>query len=74
MEDHKVKTSNSCSSCSVDYDYALFYLSASDDAGVNETCETDNSSTVLIVMKDGNVHDLFEFSLYIEAIWSSYIF
>jgi len=42
--------------------------------GINEPSKTNDSGSMLIIVKNGNIHQALQFFLNIETVWSFDIF
>ena len=70
----KLSYSTASRTCTVNYQCDVAYFLVCHLAGVHK-CRTDNdSSSVLIVMENGDINFFFKLSLYLKAPWSGDIF
>ena len=52
----------------------IFDVFANNFQSVEQTCQSNDSSTMLVIVEDWNVADLFEFVFDVEAFWSFDVF
>lgn len=63
-----MKTRYSCCSCAIHNNFAFLNFAICQFTRVNDSCKTNDCSSVLIIMKDRNIHDSFQSPLNIETI------
>ena len=65
---HELDAGNTSSTCSVQHDLCGSNLSTCDFERIDEASKADDSSPVLVVVEDRDVHERLQLFLYVEAV------
>lgn len=74
IEVEELRYSDTSSPCTIEYYFDIFFLFSCNTQSIDESCEHDDSRTVLVIVHNGDVELLLESVFYLETSWSSYIF
>jgi hypothetical protein len=65
---HEPQASNAGSASSIQHNFSIFNLATSEVKSVDEACEADDSSPMLVIVEDWDVAEFLEFLFDVEAL------